>query len=306
VLSFDRPEAIEIELNRVSEDELPFYCVSPAKLAILSLASLGLYELFWFYKNWKMVEARSDQNISPFWRALFSPIFCYYFATTTNSAAESLNITQRIRPGIIATAYIGLILLQRLPDPYWLICFLSFVPLIPITRQIHTIHTTIRPGFESTVGWGRWSFATVAVCGPIAALAALATFGPPTKALRASEIPAAYQRTLVSAGVLEPGEPIQFFYSGGLFSILEDGNLLTKDRIITYETFEGEFYVSSSPYAQIRDLDIEYSKSFLDDTVLTITTVDDKQFILIVSPEDGRDKEFVADLRRRAPGLQEP
>jgi hypothetical protein len=302
----DKPDQIPIEIDRGSGDELPFYCVSATKFSILSLTTLGLYELFWFYKNWMLVKKRSGHDISPFWRAVFSPLYCYSFANTVNSTADSVNVSQRTRPVVIAAIYIALITLHRLPDPYWLIWLFSFAPLVPITLQIRTIHETVRPGFESSVGWGGWSYAALTVGGTLTALAVLGVFGPSTRALRGSEIPSSHQVTLVEAGVLEPNERIRFFYSSGLFSILEDGNLLTENRVVSYETIDGEIYVASSTYPEIRDLDVAYSESFLDDTVLTVSTLSGEQFVLIVSAEDGRDREFVSELEARLRRTRQP
>ncbi len=186
-----------------------------------------------------------------------------------------------------------------MPDPYWLICLFSFVPLIPVAWQIRRVHEALRPGFESAIGWGAWSYAALAAGGILAGLAMADLLGPSTRALRDSEIPSSYETTLVQADVLEPDEQIQFFYSGGFFSILEDGNLLTDKRVVSYETVDGELYVASAKYPEIRELDVQYSESFLDDTVITISTLSDDEFVLIVSAEDGRDKEFVSDLESR-------
>lgn len=295
------PEEIEIAVDRAARDELPFHCVSPMKLSVLSIATFGLYELFWFYKNWALVKARTRRDISPLWRAFFSPLYCYSFAVTVNSAAGSVNVVPRLVPSAIGVTYAGLIFLQQLPDPYWLICLFSFVPLIPVARQIGSIHQAIRPGFESAVGWNAWSYLTLAVGGLLAGLAIIGTFGPPTRALRDSEVPSSYQATLVEAGVLEPQERIQFFYSAGFLSILEDGNLLTDKRVISYETLDGELYMASSFYPEIRTFDVAYSDSLLEDTIITISTSSGDEFMLIVSTEDGRDKEFVSDLESRLP-----
>lgn len=299
--SLDRPEENEIVVDRGTGGELPFYCVSALKLSILSFATFGLYELFWFYKNWALVKARSGRDISPFWRAFFSPLYCYSLATAVNSAAVSVNVVPRITPAPIAGIYAGLALLWRLPDPYWLVCMFTFVPLIPIARQIRTVHETIRPGFESAVGWNGWSYLTLFTGGILACLAVIATLGPPTRVLRHSELPSSYQVTLEEAGVLEPEERIQLFYSAGIFSILEDGNLLTDSRVISYATTDGELYIASSPYAEILELDVAYSDSFLEDTVITISTMSGDEFSLLVSREDRRDKEFVSDLESRLP-----
>lgn len=292
-------ERIEIGVSRGTPDELPFYCVSAAKLSILSFVTFGLYELFWFYKNWTLVKARSGLNIRPFWRAFFSPFFCYSFVNTVNSAAQSLNVTPKIKPGLIAGFYFGLIVLHRLPDPYWLISLFSFLPLILIARLIRRIHETARPGFDSVVGWGGGAYATLVVGSFFTVLGFIGTFGPPTRALRQSEIPPSYHTTLVEAGVLEPRERMQFFYSAGTFSILEDGNLFTENRVISYLTLDGELQVASSPYSEILDLDVVFSESFLDPTSITVSTFDGRQFILVVSNEEELDKEFVSELQRR-------
>jgi hypothetical protein len=159
----------------------------------------------------------------------------------------------------------------------------------------------MRPGFDSAVGWGARSFAALVLGSSLTAFLVMATFGPPTRALRAGEVPPSYHEALVEAGVLEPDEEIQFFYSAGLFSILDDGNLFTDTRVVSYESAGGELYVASASFPEILDLQVAYSKGFLDDTVLTITTMRGEEFFLIVSAEDGRDREFVSALRARLP-----
>ena len=293
-------ERFEIELTRATGEDPPFYCVSPTKFLLLAFSSLGVYQIIWFYKNWKLVKARTGRDISPFARALFSPWYCYDLARTVDSAAASVQLTQRIRPGLIAGLYAVLLMSERLPDPYWMICLFSFVPLLPIVRQIREIHGAIRPGFDFAVGWGGWSITTVTLGVPVIALLLFSGIAAvPTEVLRSSEIPPSYHGTLVEAGILTPDEQIQFFSSSGFISILEDGSLLTESRVVSYETWDDELYVYSSAYRDVRDIDVEYSESFLDDTTVTILPVSDDSFSLFLSAEEGRDKEFVSDLERR-------
>ena len=46
-----------------------FFATSQAKLAIMSIATLGIYDIWWFYKNWLAVRARTGRKIRPGWRA---------------------------------------------------------------------------------------------------------------------------------------------------------------------------------------------------------------------------------------------
>ncbi len=51
-----------------------FFPVSITKLIILSICTIGIYEVYWFYKNWEIIKQREYSKISPFWRAIFSAI----------------------------------------------------------------------------------------------------------------------------------------------------------------------------------------------------------------------------------------
>ncbi len=282
-----------------SGDELPFYSVSSAKLSLLSLSTFGLYELYWFYKNWVRIKEHSEPDIRPFWRALFSPLFCHRMAGAVNSAADSAGVSGRLPEGVIAAAYFILLALHRLPDPFWMISFFSFLPLLAIRRKIEDIHKATQPGLDPTVGWSFRSYFALALGSAVTVVAVFGTFGPPTRALRGPEIPSSYAESLVEAGVLVPGERIEYFYSGGLFSILEDGNLLTDRRVASYEKIDDELLVYSARYDEIDDIDVEYSTHSLEDTMVTVSAKGDNVFLLYVSQEDGRDKEFVLKLEAK-------
>jgi hypothetical protein len=198
----DRARATEV---------LPFYAVSVTKLVLLSLATFTIYETFWFYKNWKTIKASTGRNISPFWRAVFSPIYCFALAKEVNEAAKSKNLLERISPAIITVFYAGMIALERAPEPYGYICLLSFIPLILIAHQIHRVHQAIRPGFNSNVGWGFGACSTLAVGGALGCLLLAVALGPSGRALRGLEIPNSHETTLVKAGVLEPAPPTKKF-----------------------------------------------------------------------------------------------
>lgn len=63
--SFDEPKA-----ETTSDDR--FYVVSTRKLLILYFATLGLYHLYWNYKNWALYNKATDEGIWPIPRAIFS------------------------------------------------------------------------------------------------------------------------------------------------------------------------------------------------------------------------------------------
>ena len=49
-----------------------FLHIPVPRLILLSIASCGLYEAYWIYKNWRYIKERDGLNIRPFWRGVFA------------------------------------------------------------------------------------------------------------------------------------------------------------------------------------------------------------------------------------------
>lgn len=71
------PEVLARSINR--NDHSVFFAVSPLKLVVMSVVTFGLYELFWFYKNWHYVVEHTDKTEFPLINSVFRVISYYYF-----------------------------------------------------------------------------------------------------------------------------------------------------------------------------------------------------------------------------------
>jgi len=98
---------------------------------ILSIATFASYDLYWSYRTWKQLRDQENWDISPGWRlvGLFIPILnlflLYDLFKHVRDFADAENCEGLFPPGGIL---IGLALfnaLAFLPDPYWLMSFLS-------------------------------------------------------------------------------------------------------------------------------------------------------------------------------------
>ena len=72
--------------------QLPFVAVPTARFVLMSLATFSLYEIWWFYANWARVKRRTGRDSRPFWRAIFSPIFCYPLVKTVRATSERVSM----------------------------------------------------------------------------------------------------------------------------------------------------------------------------------------------------------------------
>lgn len=104
-------------------------------LVVLSVFTLGVYEIYWFYRNWEQLKAHKNLDLSPKWRTvgLFVPLvgiifILQQFQDIRNFSREA-GIVKSFSPGWIFAAYVLLNAFQRLPEPYSCAYLLAVLPL---------------------------------------------------------------------------------------------------------------------------------------------------------------------------------
>ena len=151
-----------------------FFAVSPLKLVILSFCTLGGYQLYWFYQNWKHIKRRTGENIMPVWRTLFGLFFCYSLFSRVRDYGPA-SASPKLDAGPLAAGWIILAMLGRLPEPYWMITFLSVFVLLPVQGAITTINREEAPDLDPNSGFSAWNWLAVVVGLPVLALMVYAT-----------------------------------------------------------------------------------------------------------------------------------
>lgn len=142
-----------------SNIETPFFAVSVSKLLILSIFTFGIYEIYWFYKNWHLIKAREHIKISPPLRSIFGIFFCYACFARIRDFPCDTDTRSKLRAGPLALGWILVSLLSALPDPYWLISLFAIVFFIPVQRRVNEINTAVQPEHEpnSRYSAGNWA-----------------------------------------------------------------------------------------------------------------------------------------------------
>ena len=118
----------------------PLFPVATHKFILLTVFSFGVYEVYWFYQNWKRIAETSNEAMSPFWRAIFAPLWGFSLFGHIRDLAASEGVVTRWSPTVLATLYLLLHLLYRLPDPWWLICLATVVPMVPVQQAAQRIN----------------------------------------------------------------------------------------------------------------------------------------------------------------------
>ena len=125
--------------NQQNNGKEKFSKVLPTwQFILLTFVTFGIYELVWFYRNWKLLKEVGSLKISPFWRAFFAPFYAGSIAGQLQKFLKEKNSPCDYSPTIIGISYFIIMILWRLPDPFWLVSFLSFVPMLPLVNSMNT------------------------------------------------------------------------------------------------------------------------------------------------------------------------
>ncbi len=61
----------------MTQTKIEYYGISLPRLFFSSFFSLGLYELYWFYRQWLAVKKAQKSDIRPILRSVLSPLFIF-------------------------------------------------------------------------------------------------------------------------------------------------------------------------------------------------------------------------------------
>ncbi|MCP4690466.1 MAG: DUF3857 and transglutaminase domain-containing protein, partial [Desulfobacterales bacterium] len=109
-----------------------YFPVSLQKFTIMTIFTLGLYKIYWFYKNWKYIRERDNSRIHPLARAIFAPFWCYSLLKDINGHSGN----GRMPAALLALLYFVIAACWKLPDAYGLLPFFSFLVLLPAVFKI--------------------------------------------------------------------------------------------------------------------------------------------------------------------------
>lgn len=125
-----------------------FFPVSTLKLVVMSLCTLGLYEVYWFYMNWRFVKLRDRSDIWPLPRAIFGFFFCFAMFDRMRRDGNARSLGNPPPMGPLTALWIVVTLCWKLPDPYWLVSYLAVAALVPVQIYVNRINAMDAPGHE--------------------------------------------------------------------------------------------------------------------------------------------------------------
>jgi hypothetical protein len=123
----DRIEVDNIEINKLSVN----------KFIILSVVTLGLYDVWWIYKSWRFFQDKEKSDIMPAMRTVFSifyliPLFNKILRLAKNNDYKNGYVSVFLFVGFLIISPLSL-----LPTPFFLVAIFSFIFLIPPFKALN-------------------------------------------------------------------------------------------------------------------------------------------------------------------------
>ncbi|WP_144006835.1 hypothetical protein [Pelomonas sp. KK5] len=144
----------------------PWFAISTTKLLVMTLCTLSLYEIYWFYRQWAAVKLREQSDVLPAARAIFPVFFCYsLFAKVRGRGAAGL------AAGPLATGWIITALLWRAPGAIGMIPLAGVLFLLPVQSAMNNQNEVSVPGHEPNARFTLWNWLAIVPGGLLLVLA---------------------------------------------------------------------------------------------------------------------------------------
>ena len=131
------PPAAEIEVSENADGV--YYVVAPGKFLLLTILTMGLYLVYWFYRQWRMVKERDESAIWPVPRGLFYIFFTHSLFSDINERLRDSGTSYEWSPGTSATLVVIVTILsnvlgrmsgENIGPPFTDILSLAIVPVL--------------------------------------------------------------------------------------------------------------------------------------------------------------------------------
>ncbi len=153
-----------------------YFPVSSLKFIVMSVVTLGIYELYWFYRNWNYLKLQGFK-VSPFWRAWFGLLFFYDLAARIKSDLSS-QVPVNYTSGWLALTYVLVSLSANLPYPIGVISLLTFLPVLPMVSAVNEVNLGRLAPSDMNTRFSAWNIAAIAVFAVLWVIELLLTFWP--------------------------------------------------------------------------------------------------------------------------------
>lgn len=142
-----------------------YYTVGILKMFTMNLVTLGGFQMYWLWKNFKFVKQDLGNSSWPMWRTLFYPLWAGYLFSFIQADAKHNKLGSLINPLFLGLVFLTINLAVFVPQDsipfYYLLAppLLSFLLLIPAdiaARKVNYSRNRASPYHCEFSGWNKF------------------------------------------------------------------------------------------------------------------------------------------------------
>jgi hypothetical protein len=130
--------------------ESRYHVVPVWRFVLLNALTFGIYNLYWFWKNWQLVKRADGSDIWPIPRAIFAGFTYFMLINDINMRLAARTMERKLSVGL-AIGYFFVGMLHRLPDPWWVVSAASFLFVLPAVQAIEGLAS--EAAISKNAGW---------------------------------------------------------------------------------------------------------------------------------------------------------
>jgi hypothetical protein len=282
-----------------------YYPISLMKFMILSIGTMGIYEVYWCYRNWHGIKAKTNSDIMPIARGIFAIIWFYPLFNALKKDSETRFDKNKVLFPLIAMVFAAVYVVVSYATSFsnhviWtILSLLTAFLFVPLVTYVNSLNQQAESAIKYNSKWRIRQVLALVLCIPLLTyvLAIETPFLPGDAVRTESQILDSDLKFMYRKQVLPANETIHYFYSDAVFSIRDDGNGFTDQRAFSFWQDDNDgFELETASYDQIKNIEVEYGEDAETNTIITIKRQDSSEFMLFVSTVDGGDKLFFNKL----------
>jgi hypothetical protein len=138
----DRIIELDVKSIDITIDEQEI--VSDVKFAVLSIVSLGLYNLLWTYNAWRFLAQYKKMDIMPAARTLLNVFYYPSLFSNIQKLAKENNSKSDYVPLFLFIMYVGFIIIQYFNAKLGILALFAFVFLIPVNSDLNFLKQNLK------------------------------------------------------------------------------------------------------------------------------------------------------------------
>jgi hypothetical protein len=140
-----------------------YWPIGVRRLAVMTVATLGLYQLIWFYQQWTWIKRRDGRNISPIGRTLFSVFFMRQLFEDINKHGRARDNVPKLHSVALIVWWLICQVATNAPTPWSLLSSLAVFTFLPPQRAINAINLQAAPTHDRNERFTTWNIVTLVI-----------------------------------------------------------------------------------------------------------------------------------------------